>query len=125
EAGTLEGALRRCVREISDHTGWPVGHVYVVSFTGTELVSSGLWHVDDGDRFAELRRLTEAGPVPRGQETAGRVLDTGGPEWVEDLTKEAAIERTKAAVQAGLRTAVAFPVLVGREVVAVLEFFSP
>src|SRR5438270_944998 len=124
EAGTLEGALRRCVREVCTHTGWPVGHVYLASLTGAELVSSGLWHVEGDEDYTAFRRATEAAPVGRGQGLAGRVLETAKPAWAEDLAADPDSERALAAVGVGLRAAFAFPVLVGREVVAVLEFFS-
>ena len=124
EAGTLEGALRRCVREVCAHTGWPVGHVYMASLTGADLVSSGLWHVEGDEDYTAFRRATEAGPLQRGRGIAGRVLATARPAWVEDLAADLESERALAAVGVGLHAAFAFPVLVGREVVAVLEFFS-
>ena len=45
------------------------------------------------------------------------------PTWIEDVTREEDFLRAKAADDAGLKTGIAMPVFVGREVVAVIEFF--
>ena len=55
---------------------------------------------------------------------AGRVLATGQPVWVLELATEADFQPQAPATACGLRSDFAFPVLIGSEVVAVLEFFS-
>jgi signal transduction histidine kinase len=52
------------------------------------------------------------------------VLATGEPVWLQQPTVDDLPGRGEAAEALGVRTAMAFPVLVGTEVVAVLEFFS-
>ena len=54
----------------------------------------------------------------------GRVLASGEPAWIFDVTKDPNFLRAKLATEIGVRTGVAFPVLVGAKVAAVLEFFS-
>jgi signal transduction histidine kinase len=53
-----------------------------------------------------------------------RVHDQGEPEWVDAITHATLPGIWRPALRAGVKTVVAFPVLVGREVVAVLELFS-
>ena len=52
----------------------------------------------------------------------GRVLVTGAPVWIPDVTRDSNFPRAAAASELG--AGMAFPVLAGDEVVAVLEFFS-
>src|SRR5207237_10693208 len=52
------------------------------------------------------------------------VLATKQPAWVLDVTRDANFPRAGAAAESGLRAGLAFPVPVGADVAAVLEFFS-
>ena len=52
------------------------------------------------------------------------MLHDGEAHWIEDVTREPGFVRARAAAETGVRGGFAFPVLVGFEVVAVLEFYS-
>jgi diguanylate cyclase (GGDEF)-like protein len=52
------------------------------------------------------------------------VLASGAPAWIPDIAADAEFPRATAALHDGLRSAVAFPILLGAEVIAVLEFFA-
>jgi signal transduction histidine kinase/CheY-like chemotaxis protein len=54
----------------------------------------------------------------------GRVLASGRPTWIIDVTKDPNFPRATAATDIGIRASFGFPVLIGHEVVAVLEFFA-
>ena len=54
----------------------------------------------------------------------GQVLASGKPVWMADLASDPDFPRAKAAGDIEVRTGFGFPVLVGREVAAVLEFFA-
>jgi len=54
----------------------------------------------------------------------GRAQQAGKPMWIADLASDNNFPRLGVAQACGLRSAVAFPVLCGAEVVAVLEFFG-
>jgi signal transduction histidine kinase len=54
----------------------------------------------------------------------GSVWASGEPAWIEDLAGDTTSERARAASGAGLRAAVAVPVALRGEVVAVLELFA-
>jgi signal transduction histidine kinase len=90
-----------------------------------ELVSSGIWHADDPERAQAFRAESEGRSFGAGVGLPGRVLASGRAEWVDDFTAEPAFPRAAHAAELGLHAAFAFPVLVGTEVVAVLEFFAP
>jgi PAS domain S-box-containing protein len=123
QARVVEDALRASLEQVCALTGWPVGHALLVQGDG-RLSSSGVWELHDPDRFAELRRVSES--LNYG-DTAGApalVLERGTPVWLRELPLNIDFRRAGAAQDAGLHAAVAFPVWVGREIAAVLEFFT-
>ena len=143
EAATVDEALQITLDRVCASKGWPVGHGLLRvdpeagSGTGTGdgaapgneideavLVSSGIWHVDDDREFDELRRVSSTARFASGVGLPGRVLASGKPAWVEDVTLDDNFPRRSLSSDLGVRAGLAFPVLVNREVVAVLEFFA-
>jgi PAS domain S-box-containing protein len=115
-------AFASALDAVCAHAGWPIGLVYYRAEDTDELVPSDIWHIDDAAQFADLPSRVR--PLHRGEGLSGRVLATGRPTWVGEFTADrvAADGRT---VETGLKGGgLAFPVLVGSEIVAVLTFFS-
>ena len=54
----------------------------------------------------------------------GRVLSSGEPAWIVDVQYDDNFPRKREAKEVGLRGAFGFPVKIGTETVAVLEFFT-
>lgn len=76
EASTLAAVLQAAVDEICAHTGCPVGHAFLPSEEGV-LESSGVWHLDQPERFEALRALTWASVRPT-EPTSGSLKVTRG-----------------------------------------------
>ncbi|HVY33900.1 MAG TPA: response regulator [Caulobacteraceae bacterium] len=120
---TLQDTLAYALAQICGFMSWATGHVYWVDEDGDTLTSADLWHGMDGER--ELFRFsTLTIGLRRGRGLPGRVLASGEPVWVPDVTVDDNFPRARVARLCGLHAAFAFPVLVGRETAAVLEFFS-
>jgi diguanylate cyclase (GGDEF)-like protein/PAS domain S-box-containing protein len=115
-------ALRDTIRHVCAFTGWPVGHAYVVHTTGA-LEATALWHQQGVDSLVGFRTASDRVQLSAGVGLPGRVLASGLPAWIVDVAGDANFPRGDAAVAAGLRAAFAFPVLLGADVAAVLEFF--
>jgi PAS domain-containing protein len=81
--------------------------------------------LEEPQRFETFRSVTEAMPLGHGKGLPGRVLESGKPAWITDVTKDTNFPRNRVATDIGVKAGFGFPMLVGREVVAVLEFFSP
>ncbi len=125
EAVTLEEATRISVDEVCAYTGWPIGHVYLLDEEGSgELVPSETWHIDDPEWFEPFRAVSMETRFGPGIGLPGRVLASRRPEWFKVAEADATFLRKSVAKETGLKSGFAFPVLAGREVVAVLEFFS-
>ncbi|HKY76931.1 MAG TPA: ATP-binding protein, partial [Acidimicrobiia bacterium] len=129
EAATPEEATRTALELVCRHTGWPVGHALLVRQVEGEapvVISGGVWHLADPERFQQFREVTEQVRMPVGVGLPGTVLATGEAAWEADPDPDdAAYPRARPGREVGLRIAMNFPVTIGRDVVAMLEFFSP
>jgi GAF domain-containing protein len=110
EAATAEEAMRLCLERVCAHTGWSVGHVYALASDGTgELVPAPVWHLADPGRLASFRAATEANRIASVAGLPGRVLASGRPVWIADVTEDPDFSRARAAADTGIRPASAFP----------------
>lgn len=122
--------LRLALREICSHAGWAIGHVWWVEPSGAVVDAtvepSRIWYPADPGRYGAFVAATESeGAVSRrGEGLPGRVLAGTAAEWIEDLASDPEDRRKALAAEAGLRSAMAFPLFVGETVEAVLEFHS-
>jgi signal transduction histidine kinase/DNA-binding response OmpR family regulator/PAS domain-containing protein len=122
EAAGVESAIQIALDQVCAQARWPVGHAYML--VGGELVSSRVWHLEDSERFETFRGVSEATRFRPGVGLPGRVLRSGKPAWIRDVTKDRNFPRALMATELGVKGAFGLPVLVGKDVVAVLEFFS-
>jgi len=126
EATCIEDAIQACIDEVCRHAGWTVGHAYVTDPENRmQMVSLGRWHLAAAGDFPAFVAASEAARFGLGEGLPGRVWASATPEWIENVTVDENFPRAAFARQAGLTAAFAFPVLVRRDVRAVLEFFSP
>jgi len=124
EAESVEDAMKIALDQVCAQTGWPVGHVYLFDEMLGDLAPTKTWHLGNAEEFETFRRITEATRFGSGIGLPGRVLASGQPAWIMDVTKDPNFPRAQLAMEIGVRAGAAFPVLVGRQVAAVLEFFS-
>ncbi|NQV83097.1 MAG: PAS domain S-box protein [Rhodospirillales bacterium] len=125
EARTVEVAMEACLGAVCEHTGWPIGHAFVLSTDDPDvLVPSGIWNLAAPERFAEFRKATESIVIDKSDGLLGRVKANGKPIWIFDLGEDEKFLRGRLAKSIGLQSAFAFPVLVRGKVAAVMEFFS-
>jgi PAS domain S-box-containing protein len=73
-------------------------------------------------QFAKLRRISGETAIRPGEDLPGQVWDSKAASWFEEIAPGS--RRLEAAREAGLATALVFPVVLGDEVLAVFEFFS-
>lgn len=119
----VEEAVRAALTEICAMTRWPVGHAYLTEPGNPALLQpSGWWEL--AHNYDGFVKSTAATSFAAGDGLPGRVLEAGRPSWADLLTDESS-PRASAALADGLRSAFAFPVLIGEHVAAVLEFFTP
>ena len=122
ECASLEEAAAVVLHQVLAHTGWRAGRLWRVDDEGSGLVPTGVWYAGSDRPDSHLPVPVAGGGAPAaGAGLPGRVLSSGRPEWASAAGGHGS---GRAPLAPGAAATVAFPVLAGREVVAVLEFFS-
>lgn len=126
EATDPSEALQTCLDAICTHTGWPVGHAYLLSRVDPSvLVPTNIWHLQDEATLKPFVDLTCGTKMRSGQGLPGRVLEAGKALWIEDVTIHGDFPRAEVSRDIGLKAGFGLPVMIEDEVVGVLEFFIP
>ncbi len=124
EASGIDDAVRVALQRICALTGWPAGHLFLCDKDDPEvLVSTGVWHLDDPERFADFRRETDRMTF-RGVSLPGPVLERAEAVWLTETRDSPQYPRGLLARAAGIRGTFMFPIMVKAKVAGVLEFFS-
>jgi PAS domain S-box-containing protein len=124
QAADLQEALQYAVDRLCEYSGWPVGHAFLRrDQPRTELVATNIWHLEEPEKYAQFKQVTETLRLAPGDGLSGRVLENGQALWIEDVTQEADFKRLSIPEDRNVRTGLFFPILVGDEVGGVLEFF--
>jgi diguanylate cyclase (GGDEF)-like protein len=123
---SVRDVFHYALRRICDFMAWPLGHAYEVvpGDDGVRLRSMTLWHVRDDAASTGFRAATELRELAPDEGFPGRVYASGKPTWLTDVADREDFLRRTAARESRMRTACAFPICVGEEIVAVFEFFS-
>jgi len=124
ESPSLDDALQATVDQMSTHLGWPVGHAYLAIGTTSILTLSDIWFVGDLERFENFRRAVETTLIAPTGGVAGRALSERAPVATTELDGVLPLPLAAAAREAGLTSALAFPIIGIDAPVAVLEFFA-
>ncbi len=123
EASDADEAMFTCLGKICEYTGWEVGHAYLVNEDGV-LHPSEIWTVSDPEEFESFRELTKSKSFAPGEGLPGRVYKSGKPIWITDINNDPDFPRKHASGKLKLKTGMAFPVNEGKNITAVLEFFT-
>ena len=123
EAPTLASATPRILQAICESLNWSVGAVWRVDQNENLLRFVESWHIPSA-RVEEFDRSTHSQTFPPGVGLPGRVWSRAEPSWIEDVTRDTNFPRASIAAREDLHSAFGFPILLGGEVLGVLEFFS-
>jgi PAS domain S-box-containing protein len=127
QATDYEDVVRFCLDRVCAFIGWPVGHGYLIKDDkNSEIEYLPIWHLSDAEKYAPFVEASKEVHIRRGVHLPGEVLEKREVVWREKIPRrDAGNESRGAAVrQVGLKSGFGAPVMVGNEVVAVIEFFS-
>jgi signal transduction histidine kinase/CheY-like chemotaxis protein len=125
EAGSVEQALKEMLRLICQTIDCPVGHVYLPATDGSEdMIPTDIWHTDDPQHYKAFREATMGARMGPGEGLAGMIRAACQPVWLPSVLDEPRFRRVAACRHIGLQSALGFPIMIGNELFAVLEFFS-
>ncbi len=123
EAATLQEAAPRILQAICTILDWEHGALWIVDREATLLRCVETWH-PASVKFPEFEALSRQTSFPRGVGLPGRVWTSGKPAWIPDVTQDVNFPRAPVADREGLHAAFALPILLGADVLGVMEFFS-
>ena len=124
EARDLDEAAPKIYEVLGERLGWQAGALWKVDEDpdGSRVLRrAGHWR-SEGSPSGALEEAGEGTVFRRGEGLPGKVWERCEPVWIEDLVAEKNIPRKAAAVEDGLRGALAFPIVDGG-FVGVFEFF--
>ena len=125
EAPTVELALETSLNWICSLIGWPVGHVWLCSKDSpSRLTPTDIWYCEQSSKYSSFQQSIQGDEAEKAGKWLYEVGTRGQVMVSSDLRRDLGDIRGAQARAAGLQMAFASPVVVGTEVVAVLEFFS-
>jgi len=108
---------------VCEGLGWQVGVLWSVDHQEEVLNCVDVWHspILEAGGFESTCLSTS---FNKGTGLPGRIWETGKPAWIPNLKKDSNFPRAALAERSGLRAGFGFPILLGNEVIGVIEFFS-
>ncbi|HEU5115722.1 MAG TPA: ATP-binding protein, partial [Isosphaeraceae bacterium] len=119
-APQLEEGVEKCLEAIGSGLGWMIGVVWWVEPGRDRLRKGAMWQ-RAGGRLGAFLDQVQNHPEVLGFGLAGRVLSGGEPVWIPDLASDRECPVAEAAGLSGLHSGLAFPIVVGGDVLGVIE----
>lgn len=118
--------MPRILRAICETLEWRAGLIWNVDTKAGALRCAEVWPdpANSAGDLAQFLETSRATAFQKGQGLPGRVWEKQKTAWIKDVTKDAAFPRTSLAAKAALYGALGVPILIGGEVLGVMEFFS-
>jgi PAS domain S-box-containing protein len=123
EADNVEDAATKVLHAICEGSGWQVGTLWRVDRRANVLRHETTWQSPVLPSTA-LQAVNRDAALQSGCDLPGRVWADGRPVWLSDLSGDAHFMRITAAIETGLRAALALPIRSRSEVIGVLECLS-
>jgi PAS domain S-box-containing protein len=123
EVRHLGEASGKIVQAICESVGWDFGDLWRVDAAANVLHCVDIWHVPEFHAH-EFIEATQRTTIPPAVGLPGRVWSSRKAFWIPDVGVDATFPRAALAAKGGLHGAFAFPIMLGSEVIGVMEFFS-
>jgi PAS domain S-box-containing protein len=123
EAATIEEVTPRILRAMGECLGWDVGALWRVDREAEALRCVEVWHKASIE-IPEFERADWQFTFNPGVGLPGRVWSSLKPAYIPDVVPDKNLPRGPIAEREGLHAAIGFPILLGSEVLGVIEFFS-
>jgi PAS domain S-box-containing protein len=123
ESDSLAEASPHLLRTICEAMDWDWGALWSVRQQPERLRCDSIWHASTIS-VSEFDAASQQSACAPGEGRAGQVWKTRQPLWIADVAKDPGFRRGPAAARGGLHTGLACPILLGREALGIVEFFS-
>lgn len=123
DSDSVEDTYREVLRATCEGVGWELGMLWIVDHEANRLYHAGLWHAPTV-RAEALESSNPFTTFARGEGLPGRVWATGQAIWIPEILRDEGFVRASSAAEAGLHSALSFPISSQGEIIAIIECFS-
>ena len=116
--------IAKLLQAVATTFGWDVGQFWEMTGTPEQLRAVQVWHAPGQRLDAFVKQLLKltfsiADGLP------GRVVADGRTEWIAEIARHPDFRLKREAARAGLRAALAFPILLKEQPLGALAFLAP
>ena len=123
QAATLQEATPKILRAVCEYLVWDLGALWSRDHEAGVLRCVEAWHKESVE-VPEFEATSRATTFIPGIGLPGRVWSSREPTYIPDIANDASFPRAPIAAREGLHAAFGFPILLGGDVLGVMEFFS-
>jgi chemotaxis methyl-accepting protein methylase/signal transduction histidine kinase len=125
EAPTWDAALQELLNHLCTMEEWQLGYVYLPDPDAPDVIVPAIAHLRE-ERLRPFHEASGRQRYARGEPLPGLVYSSGKALWAADAEELLTYMPVRASLarQVGLRAGLALPIIVGHEVIAVLELLS-
>jgi signal transduction histidine kinase/integral membrane sensor domain MASE1 len=121
-AADLERAALQILKGICQSLEWQIGTLWLVD-RDRRLRCIAVWS-EDRTASEPFEAASRQSAFTSGTDLPGRVWASGEAAWIENVLHDTNFPRARAAQEAGVHGAFAFPICLGQEVLGVIECFK-
>jgi len=123
EAATLEEATPKILQAVCECLVWDLGELWRIDRAAGVLRCVEVWHKESIEA-PQFEASSHDRTFMPGIGLPGRIWSSREPAYIPDVVQDSNFPRASIAAREGLHAAFAFPILLGSEVVGVMDFFS-
>src|SRR5882724_4638644 len=123
EAATLEDVTPKLLQAVCEYLLWDLGALWSVDRQAGVLRCVEVWHKASVE-VPQFEAISRASTFMSGIGLPGRVWSSREPAYIPDVVHDANFLRASIAAREGLHATFGFPILLGGDVLGVIEFFS-
>lgn len=123
DADTFKEASPKILQALCESLEWDVGALWTVEEEADMLRCSEIWHRPSVE-IPEFKALTRQTALSFGAGLPGSVYTAKTPLWITNVVSDSNFPRAAVAAKEGLHGAFGFPVMAGKNILGVIEFFS-
>jgi len=124
ESGSYAESTKRILQAACANLDWEVGALWNIDRQKGVASVVEICHATSR-QTPEFDAQTRELALEKGVGLPGRIWASGEAIWIPNVVEDANFSRAAAAARAGLHGAFGFPIILGDEVLGVIDFFSP
>ncbi|MDG1875698.1 MAG: ATP-binding protein [Mariniblastus sp.] len=120
----FQSSLRRCIESVCMAFQCLFGHAYFTNGRERKLVAQDIHYFAKEPKSRRFVELISRSSVQSGSGLCGRILATGEPNWIPNILTDERLQHLAGDLGVGQKCGFGFPVKIGDETFAILEFVS-